>query len=571
CVERSPDMLAGLLGILKAGGAYLPLDPNHPRERLAFMMDDSRVQVLVTQSWLNDLFSGNDMALVRLDDDRPSIEAERPEPPEVNVEPEHLAYVIYTSGSTGKPKGIMITHGNLANYTGWVSDYMFDDTAEVVPAVQTLGFDGSLKQLFAPLARGIGVWLFSSDQTAEPAALVKALSSRKNLKFSCVPSLWRAILECVESGQAILPAGCITSVFVGGEALTKNLVDRTFNLLPDLRLYNFYGPTETTATACATQITPGDKITIGRPIAGKRSYILGPQLEPVPVGVPGELYIGGEGLAWGYLNRPDLTAENFIADPFSREPGARIYRTRDLARYLEDGRIEFLGRSDYQVKVRGFRIELGEIESVLAEHPSVHDAIVAAREDAPGNYRLVAYVVTGNAQPATASELRAFLRRKLPDYMVPFAFVFLDAIPLTATGKVDRNKLPAPQQARPELEQSYVPPRNALEEVIASVWSQLLSIERIGINDNFFDLGGHSLLATQAISRVREAFQIKLPLRKMFEQPTVAGLSQAILDDEDQRERVEQTASLLMTLSHLSDEEAALMLQEQGLSDGEGN
>ena len=336
------------------------------------------------------------------------------------------------------------------------------------------------------------------------------------------------MLQAMESGHAAIPRENLAYLLFGGEELSQDLVERSFAAFPDLQIWNIYGPTEATANACAVTIGSGDDVTIGRPIGNAQIYILDSSLRPVPIGVQGELYIGGAGVARGYLNRPDLTADKFIPSPFCDEPGRRLYKTGDLARYLPDGRIEFLGRSDYQVKIRGFRIELGELEAVLREHPAVRDVVVLAREHAQGEKRLVAYVVAqGPARPA-ASDLRNFLRGKLPEYMVPAGFMVLDALPLMPNGKVDRGALPALDRALPELGEAFVMPRTAAEELLAEIWVQILGIERVGIHDNFFELGGHSLLATQVVSRIRDTFGVEMPLRRLFELPTVSGLAKDI-------------------------------------------
>jgi amino acid adenylation domain-containing protein len=491
------------------------------------------------------------------------IEQESSGAPAREVDPDNLAYVIYTSGSTGKPKGIMIDHKNLADYLGWVNEFIFDGTVGTLPAVQNLGFDGSLKQIFAPLLGGREVWLFSKEVVSEPARLIEALGARRSLRFSCVPSLWKAMLDTIESGQAALAGDSITHLFVGGEPLGKGVVDRSFALLPRLQLWNLYGPSETTATATAARIDSEDKITIGRPIAGKRAYILGSRLQPVPIGVPGELYLGGSGPARGYVGRPELTAESFIPDPFSGEPGARMYKSGDLARYLPDGRIEFLGRIDHQVKVRGFRIELGEIEAALRQHPKLRDAVAAARVDARGDDYLVAYVVADGRQAPAAGELRTFLREKLPDYMIPSVYVAVERLPLMPNGKIDRSALPEPDRATREQGPTFVAPRNTVEEAVASIFSEVLGVASIGADDNFFDLGGHSLLATQVVSRARKMFKVNLPLRQFFESPTVAALAESVIAGEAERGRAERIATLMKKVESLSTDEVEELLSKK--------
>jgi amino acid adenylation domain-containing protein len=536
CMEHCLEMVVGVLGILKSGGAYLPLDPAYPKDRLTFMLSDSRAPTVVTlYRWRANLpdFAGR---AVCLDSDWESIARESEENPASSATPRNLAYVMYTSGSTGLPKGVTCEHGSLVNYLSWVNAGPLGDPELSIPLTTKLTFDMCLKQLFPPLLRGGEVWILPEEVVADPAALLPALAARKKVALNCVPSLWRGILHAIKSGQAAPPGESLACLLFGGEPLSKELVVRSLSALPHLQIWNIYGPTEATANASAARITSGDEVTIGRPIANVQIHILNSCLHPVPIGVQGELYIGGAGVARGYLNRPELTAEKFIPNPFSGAPGARLYKTGDLARYRPDGTIEFLGRADQQVKIRGFRIELGEIEAALGQHPAVREAVVLAREDEvedpPSSLgaekRLVAYVVAEREQFPTTTDLRNFLRDKLPEHMVPAVFVSLDALPLMPNGKTDRRALRAPDQSRPELDQAFLAPRSATEELLVDIWVELLGIERIGVHDNFFDLGGHSLLATQLVSRVREAFQVEIPVRRLFEAPTVAGLAESI-------------------------------------------
>jgi amino acid adenylation domain-containing protein len=527
-MERSVEMIISIIGVLKAGGAYVPLDPQHPQERLAFMLKDAQVKVLLTQERLSDaLPNGHSAQVVRLDSDWELI-AQGSGNLQNAVTADNLAYVLYTSGSTGLPKGTMIEHRSVVNYLCWVNRELLSEAGRNVPASTSLTFDASLKQLLAPLLRGDEVWLLSSAIVAEPAELLKEINTRDNVVFNCVPSLWAAILDAIRSQQAVAPGANLRSILIGGEQLSAELVRRSFAQAPHLKIWNLYGPTEATANASVARVVPEKEISIGRAIANAQLYVLDSHMNPTPVRAAGELHIGGDGLARGYLDRPDLTAERFIPHPYSKEPGARLYRTGDLARYLPDGNLEFLGRLDDQVKLRGYRIELGEIEAALREHPGIREAVALARQDSPGEKRLVAYIVPEREPAPTVSEARAFLKERLPDYMVPSAFVTLDGLPLSPNGKVDRRALPAPDQTRPEVGAVHIAPRTPAEEVIAGIWSQVLGVERVGVYDNFFDLGGHSLLATQVISRVRGAFQVEAPLRSLFEGPTVAELAQGI-------------------------------------------
>jgi len=521
CLERSLDMLIGTLGILKAGGAYVPLDPTYPKDRLSFMLEDAEATVLLTHQRLLPTMPGYGGRLICLDADWKDIAVESRENPNCNVKAENLAYVIYTSGSTGTPKGVMVEHKSAVSYLCWVNESLVSDRFKLLPAVTGLTFDASLKQLFAPLLRGGVVWIPSNETVAQTSALLDAVSAQSNVGLNCVPSLWKSILDAVNSGEAVMPTGSLTSLFVGGEQLSKSLVDLSFAALPHLQIWNLYGPTEVTANAAVARITPDGDITIGRPIANTLIYLLDSQMQPVPVGVTGQLHIGGERLARGYLNRAELTAENFIPDPFSRRPGARMYRTGDLGRYLPDGQIEYLGRLDHQVKMRGYRVELGEIEAVLRQNAAVSDAVVVAQRDAAGGNRFVAYVVQNQGRAFSARELRNFLKEKLPEYMLPAVFMPLDALPLMPNGKLDRHALPEPEGARPELEAAYVPPRNEVERSIAAIWQEALQVEKVGIHDNFFDLGGHSLLMVRVQGRLRQALSRDISIVEMFESPTI--------------------------------------------------
>ncbi|HEX8129403.1 MAG TPA: amino acid adenylation domain-containing protein, partial [Pyrinomonadaceae bacterium] len=527
-LERSVEMLAAVLGILKAGGAFVPLDLGLPSQRLSFMLKDARVSLVVTQENLAARLPVRREHLICLDSERHAIANEGTENPFVNVAPENLAYTLYTSGSTGQPKGALIEHRSVVNYLNWVNRTLMSSPTDILPQITSLSFDASLKQLLAPLLRGGKVWLLSDDATRQPERLLKEIDAHKGVTLNCVPSLWNALLDVIESDVSAISRESLQRLLVGGERLDAELVERTFRALPHLRIWNLYGPTETTANASFTPILPHDEITIGRPIDNTQIHILSADLEPVPVGVAGAIYIGGTGLARGYVGRPDLTAESFIPDPFGRHAGARLYHTGDLARRLPDGRIEFIGRIDQQVKVRGFRIELGEVEALLGGHEAIRAAAVVASEDARGEMRLVAYVVGEPGQTLRASELQSFLKEKLPVYMLPTAFVFLERMPQTPGGKVNRRALPAPETAPPDANSAYEPPRTPVAEILTAIWAELLHRDKVGIRDNFFALGGHSLLATQVVSRVRRIFGVEVPLRSLFEAPTLDALATQI-------------------------------------------
>ena len=521
CMERSLDMVIGLLGILKAGGAYVPLDPAFPFERLAFMLEDAQVQVLVTQQHLLTQLPAHSTKVVCLDADA-AVLAQQSDANLLSVATsDHLAYVIYTSGSTGRPKGVQILHRAVVNFLLSMQEQPGLTAQDTLLAITTLSFDIAALELFLPLIVGARVIVASRETAADGTALAKILTRADVTVMQATPITWRVLLAAGWQGNPDLKILC------GGEALPLDLAQQ---LLPRAAsLWNLYGPTETTIWSTLCKIEPGDDVvSIGRPIANTQIYLLDTHLQLVPVGVPGELFIGGDGLARGYLNRPELTTERFIPHPFSNEPGARLYRTGDLARYQREGTIEHLGRMDFQVKLRGFRIELGEIETVLSQHPGVRQAVVIAREEVPGDKRLVAYLIATQGPAPATSELRSFLQEQLPEYMLPSAFVFLDAFPQTPNGKVDRRALPAPQHTRPEQREDYVAPRTSIEEAVRGFWSQILKIEQIGIHDDFFELGGDSLMAMQVISRLRRFLQIELPLARVFEARTIAKLAKII-------------------------------------------
>jgi amino acid adenylation domain-containing protein len=550
CVERSLEMVVGLLGILKAGGAYVPLDPEYPKERLAFMFEDAQIPVLLTQQKLIENLPGHSARAVCLDRDWEEISRDSKENPRGEATAENLAYVIYTSGSTGKPKGVESPHRAIARLLFGV-DYAQLDAGQTFLHLAPTSFDASTFEIWGALAHGAKCVLY-------PGAVPSVKELGDLLHKHKVSTLWlTASLFDVVIDEAPEALSGVRQLLIGGEALSVPHVQRALSRLPNTTIINGYGPTESTTFSCCYPIPPQPDrfdrcIPIGRPIGNTRDYILDEYLNPVPIGIPGEIYIGGDGLARGYLNRPELTAEKFIPNPFSDEPGSRLYKTGDLGRYLPDGNIEFLDRIDDQIKIRGFRIEPGEIESVLSQQPGVRETVVLAREDDLGDpsaplgtgRRLVAYVVANHDPGPHSNELRSFLRRKLPEYMIPSAFVFLDSLPLTPNGKVDRKALPVPDQSRPELGAIFVRPRNPVEEMLAEIWAEVLRVERIGIHDNFFDLGGHSLLATQVVSRMRGALQLEIPLRALFETPTVAGLAERI-GEIHQKEQGVQTLPIL--------------------------
>ena len=514
CAQRSIEMVAALLAILKAGGAYLPLDPNYPEERLAFMLEDGAVPVLLTQKGVP--LPRQRAKLVYVDALERDFDGYPDTDPESRVEANNLAYVIYTSGSTGRPKGVAIEHRSAVALLSWAADIFAPEQWAGTLASTSICFDLSVFELFVPLSVGGAVILVKNALELPNLACADQVTL-----VNTVPS---AAVELLRIDG--IPVS-VHTVNLAGEPLSTELVRQLYERGID-RVYDLYGPTEDTTYSTFALRSSFGRATIGRPIANTQVYILDPHLNPVPIGVPGELHLGGAGLARGYLNRPELTAEKFIPNPFTDHPQARLYKTGDLARYLPDGNIEFLGRIDHQVKIRGFRIELGEIEAVLAQRPEVKACAVLVREDTPGDQRLIAYVVARGEGPSL-TELRGFIQSKLPEYMIPAAFVLLDKMPVTPNGKLDRKALPAPEY---RSDKPFVAPRTPAEKKLAAIWAEMLKLQHTGIHDNFFELGGHSLLATQLISRVREELNIDLPLRAIFEAPTVEGLGAQIASAE---------------------------------------
>jgi amino acid adenylation domain-containing protein/non-ribosomal peptide synthase protein (TIGR01720 family) len=529
-VVRSPEMVIGILGILKAGGAYVPLDPAYPAERLAWLLKDSGAELLLTQEHLLGSFADAPRQIVCLDRDWSVIAAEHEGEAPDTTTPENAAYVIYTSGSTGRPKGVVVSHRAILNRLLWMQR-----TFPLLPDDRVLqrtpySFDASIWEIFVPLLAGARLVLASPEGHKDSAYLVATVSQEGVTTLQLVPSQLAVFLS-----EREVTVGCrsLRRLFCGGEALSGELRRQVFERLPAAVLCNLYGPTETAIDATyhvCSRGEAGDTVPIGRPLDNLRVALVDRRLQLVPAGRSGELLVGGRSLARGYLDRPDLTAERFIPDPFGKMPGERLYRTGDLARALPAGEIEFLGRIDHQVKIRGFRIELGEIEAALERHPQVRQAVVLAREDAPGEKRLVAYVVEQTpSAPAPAESLspdllRAFLQRHLPEHMVPSAFVFLERLPLTPNGKLDHRALPEPGTVRPGLRQAYASPRNPAEELLARIWAEVLRLDEVGVHDNFFALGGDSILAIQIVSRANEA-GLRLATRQIFERQTVAELA----------------------------------------------
>ena len=530
CVERSVEMLVGLLAILKAGGAYVPLDAYGPRERLAFMIEDSQLHLLLTQQSLNAQLSDLPPATRTLciDSEWAQIAQESVANPTSGATPQNVAYVIYTSGSTGMPKGVMVQHQGLVNYLSWCVEAYRVREGNGALVHSPLGFDLTVTGLFAPLLAGRSVTLLAEQGGLD--TLSEAVGSGDGYSLlKLTPAHLQALGQLLPAANARSQTACLV---VGGEALYGEQLAFWREHAPGTIVVNEYGPTETVVGCCVYAAAAGEikagSVPIGKPIGNTKLYVLDQQQRLVPMGVVGELYIGGEGVARGYLNRPALTAERFVPNPFTSDAGARMYRTGDLVRYLATGDLEYVGRVDHQVKIRGYRIELGEVEAALARHEGVRECAVLAREDVPGEKRLVAYLVLRQELGLLGSELRSFLIEKLPEYMIPTTYIVLDELPLNANGKVDRRALPAPEQTADQIGDGFLAPRTPTEEMLAEIFADVLRVASIGVGQNFFELGGHSLLATRVVSRVRTAFGVDVALRTLFERPTVAGLSEEI-------------------------------------------
>ncbi|TRU25539.1 MAG: amino acid adenylation domain-containing protein [Microcystis aeruginosa Ma_QC_B_20070730_S2] len=558
CLERSLEMIVGLLGILKAGGAYVPLDPEYPIERLSFMLEDAQLSVLLTQQKLGETLPQHQAQIIYLDTDWEKIAENSHSNLENTVTPDNLAYVIYTSGSTGKPKGVLVNHSNVVRLFAATDAWYNFNSQDVWSLFHSYAFDFSVWEMWGALLYGGRLVVVPYLITRSPEAFYQLLCQEKVTILNQTPTAFRQLIQAEESLKGSFPLSrgdrssttdndlSLRLVIFGGEALEINSLQPWFQRHGDQcpQLVNMYGITETTVHVTYRPLSMTDldstASVIGRPIPDLQVYLLDQYLQLVPVGVPGEMYVGGAGVTKGYLNRPELTTERFISSPFEKdevipptplnkggnEP-SKLYKTGDLARYLPKGELEYLGRIDNQVKIRGFRIELGEIEALLASHPQIWETVVIVRDDTTGDKRLVAYIVPQSEKTITINEIRQFLKAKLPSYMIPNAFVILDALPLTANGKIDRRALPPPESSS-EPSEKYVAPRNPIEDILVNVWSEILKVEKVGINDNFFELGGHSLLATKLVAQIRDRLKVELPLRQLFNSATLAELAQGI-------------------------------------------
>jgi amino acid adenylation domain-containing protein len=560
CMERGPELVAALLGTLKAGGAYVPLDPEYPAERLAWMTADAGAPVILTQPHLRDGLPPSAAETVEIDPAFAAVAGEPETAPALDDDPARLAYVIYTSGSTGTPKGAMNEHAGVVNRIAWMQAEYGLTADDVVLQKTPFSFDVSVWEFFWPLSVGAKLVLARPGGHRDAPYLAGLMERGGVTTAHFVPSMLAAFLEAAPAGRC----ASLRRVVCSGEALPAELAQRFYARMADagngaVRLHNLYGPTEAAVDVTHHPCEPGDDapwVPIGRPVANTRIHLLDAHGAPVPVGVPGELHIGGIQVGRGYGGRPGLTAERFVPDPFSAGPGARLYRTGDRARWRADGALLFLGRLDDQVKLRGFRIEPGEVEAELLRHPAIAAAAVRVREDVPGDARLVAYVVGRGGAAPDAAELRAFLGGRLPEHMVPSVFVGMDALPLTASGKVDRRALPAPpEDAAPA--QGHVAPRNVVEDMLAEMWAEVLRRPGIGVTENFFAIGGHSLLATQVLVRIAETFEVEIPIRTFFAAPTIEALAAAV-----QAAGSPVLAQMIDELEGLSPEEIEALLSE---------
>jgi amino acid adenylation domain-containing protein len=519
CLERSTQMVIALLGTLKAGAAYVPLDPAYPKQRLDYMLEDSRAKVLLSQRHLAEQFDGFAGKVICLDTDWTSIEAASEKNPASEAVADNLAYIIYTSGSTGRPKGVAITHRSAVTLAEWAKEEFSEEEMSGVLAATSICFDLSVFEIFVPLSCG------GTIIVAENALELPELKESNDVRLiNTVPSAMRELVSTTG-----LPESVIT-VNLAGEPLHNELVQQIYRQQQVKRVVNLYGPTEDTTYTTYEEAMKGanEEPTIGRPLANTEIYVLDKEMQPAPIGVMGEIYISGAGLARCYLGEAEKTAEKFVPNPYGARAGSRLYRTGDVGRYKADGRIEYKGRIDHQVKLRGYRIELGEIESLLVKHPAVQEAVAAVREDNEGYKRLVAYVVVDGEREAITAQLKSYLKGKVPEYMVPSLFVLLDQMPLTPNGKIDRNSLPAPHHHRDQSDPHFLSAHTSTQQKLGEIFGQMLGIKNVGIQDNFFELGGHSLLATQVVSRAKQAFEVELSLRSLFEKPTIEGLARQI-------------------------------------------
>ena len=528
CVERSVEMVVAILGTLKAGGAYVPLDPTYPRERLAFMLEDAKVSVLLTQQRLLAGLPEHRATVACLDTGWEVIFRESGDSAKGEVTAENLAYVIYTSGSTGRPKGITLRHSGVVNNLVDLNRSFEIGSEDRILAISSPSFDMCVYEVLGTLAAGATIVMPDASVAKDPRHWAKLIIEHRVTVWNSAPQLLEMLVSCAEDRPELRPRFLRVAI-LGGDWVPVTLPARLKALAENVKVIVLGGATEASIHSIVYPVGKADpswrNIPYGRPMANQHAHILDPYLQPVPVGVPGELHLGGVGLARGYFDRPDLTAEKFIPNLFKHQPGDRLYKTGDLARYMPDGNIELIGRIDHQVKIRGHRIELGEIVAALKQHPAIQQAVVVAREDKPGNKRLVAYVVSDPSTKPTQTELRNVLKKQLPDYMVPSTIILLDKLPLSPNGKVDRSALPAPQAIRSQLEKAFIPARTELEHLLVGMWQSILGVEQIGIADNFFELGGNSIQAAAFINKIQDQLAEIIHLVAIFDAPTVADFA----------------------------------------------
>lgn len=553
CLERSLELIVSMLAVVKAGAGYLPLDPSYPSERLRFLLEDANPSVILTEGALAGLVGQNGKSIICVDKDRDLIAVQQGSRLHDRASLDNLAYVIYTSGSTGKPKGVMVSHRNVSRLLLATAPWFNFDSADVWTLFHSAAFDFSVWEIWGCLLTGGRLVCVPYWVTRSPRDFYSLLAKERVTVLNQTPAAFYQLIQVEESGNVERLA--LRYVIFGGEALNFANLRPWFDRHGDRKpqLINMYGITETTVHVTYRPVTAKDALTetrslIGAPIPDLRLYLLDSELQPVAPGVTGEIYVGGAGVALGYLNRPELTAERFIADRFAQVSGARMYKSGDLGRLTDDGDIEYLGRGDMQVKIRGFRIELGEIEATLMDHSCVHQAVVVARKDGPGEPKLVAYVVGKPGRAAKAQELRDFLKQKLPAHMVPFAYIQMDSLPLTVNGKIDRNQLPPPAESAPQNPDSA---SNPLERQIIDIWSRVLDLRHVGAGDNFFDLGGDSLLLAAVHTRLQTELNVDIPITDLFEFPTVRSLTRRLtttspgsprFDDAAQRAQKQRAA-----------------------------
>ncbi|TCP54488.1 amino acid adenylation domain-containing protein [Tumebacillus sp. BK434] len=555
-MERSFEMIVSMLAVLKAGGAHIMLEPSYPQERLAAMIADAGMHLVLTQQAMLGRLPAHAAQEIAVDAAWPQIAAESAAKPYVEVGERSLAYIMYTSGSTGRPKGAMIEHRSVVNTMLHLIE-RFGITANDRLFLKSLvGFDGTVLEFYAPLLSGAAIVIAEEGGHHDVVYLIREMKKQAVTAMQMIPSVMNLLIET----QGIEEVTSLKHLFLGGEAISPSLKQRIHERLPHVMLHNIYGPAETTVFSTDYTFVHSDDravIPIGRPIANINVYVLDTHLNPVPVGVYGELHIGGIGVMRGYLNRPELDAERFVPHPFLPD-GGRLYKTGDIVRWLPDGTLEYQGRIDNQVKISGVRIEAGEVEGALLQHPSVQHAAVLVREDQPGQKRLVAYLI---GEVTASNELREFLKTRLPDAMIPTAFLFVDEFPLSPNGKLDRSALPKPEVDEKVYERDYVAPRTDLEDLLAGIWREILALPKVGVQSNFFELGGQSLNAMQMIGRVRETFQIEVPVTKLFSVTTIAGLAELLTEYEQKPGQAEAIARLRKKLMNMTEEEKRAMLE----------